>query len=209
MEFDLIAIVSVFQCGVYSQLHIEYHQVLNNINCFFFCSIYGRHSNGTADEGDDQPDDAQSLSRSASENSVALAQHEHERNNNNNNSNNNNNNSTNNDSINGYVTVIFLITDRCYGYRSAQQRIHHKYIFYTIRNFARSSASPESGLGTSHTSLHGSGQESSNEQMLSDDVYYELDPLEPLGVCKALYAFAGMFKFRYFGSLTNHETFYL
>lgn len=57
----------------------------------------------------------------------------------------------------------------------------------------RSSASPESGLGTSRTSLHGSGQESTNEQMLSEDVYYELDPLEPLGLCKALYAFAGIY----------------
>lgn len=99
-----------------------------------------RHSNGCADDaGEDHPDDGQSLSRSASENSVA----QHER----------NNNSTNNESING------------------------------------SSASPESGLGTSHTSLHGSGQEGTNEQLLNEDMYYEVEPLQPLGICKALYAF--------------------
>lgn len=54
-----------------------------------------------------------------------------------------------------------------------------------------SSASPESGLGTSHTSLHGSGQESTNEQMINDEMYYEVEPLQPLGICKALYAFDG------------------
>lgn len=54
----------------------------------------------------------------------------------------------------------------------------------------RSSASPESGLGTSHTSLHGSGQET-NEQLLNEDMYYEVEPLQPLGICKALYAFDG------------------
>ncbi|XP_031620569.1 formin-binding protein 1-like [Contarinia nasturtii] len=90
-----------------------------------------RHSNGCNDDGEDQPDDGQSLSRSASENSVAQ----------------------NNESING------------------------------------SSASPESGLGTSHTSLHGSGQEGTNEQIINDDMYYEVEPLQPLGICKALYAF--------------------
>lgn len=53
-----------------------------------------------------------------------------------------------------------------------------------------SSASPESGLGTSHTSLPGSGQGSANEQQ-NDDVYYEAEPLQPLGTCKALYPFDG------------------
>lgn len=45
-------------------------------------------------------------------------------------------------------------------------------------------------MGTSHTSLHGSGQET-NEQMLNEDMYYEVEPLQPLGICKALYAFDG------------------
>ncbi|XP_058119769.1 formin-binding protein 1-like isoform X1 [Anopheles coustani] len=49
-----------------------------------------------------------------------------------------------------------------------------------------SSASPESGLGTSHTSLPGSGQGSTNEQPLNDE-YYDAD--QPLGTCRALYPF--------------------
>ncbi|XP_055620883.1 formin-binding protein 1-like isoform X2 [Toxorhynchites rutilus septentrionalis] len=52
-----------------------------------------------------------------------------------------------------------------------------------------SSASPESGLGTSHTSLPGSGQGSTNEQPINDEMYYEADALQPLGTCKALYPF--------------------
>lgn len=59
------------------------------ISLFYLCTKNSRHSNGCNDDGEDQPDDGQSLSRSASENSVA----QHER---------NNNNSTNNESINGY-----------------------------------------------------------------------------------------------------------
>lgn len=53
-----------------------------------------------------------------------------------------------------------------------------------------SSISPESGLGTSHSSLPGSGQDSSNDQRVHDDIY---DPeiLQPLGTCKALYPFDG------------------
>ncbi|XP_055620884.1 formin-binding protein 1-like isoform X3 [Toxorhynchites rutilus septentrionalis] len=51
------------------------------------------------------------------------------------------------------------------------------------------SASPESGLGTSHTSLPGSGQGSTNEQPINDEMYYEADALQPLGTCKALYPF--------------------
>lgn len=49
-----------------------------------------------------------------------------------------------------------------------------------------SSASPESGLGTSHTSLPGSGQGSTNEQPINDE-YYDAD--QPLGTCRALYPF--------------------
>ncbi|XP_050098344.1 formin-binding protein 1-like isoform X5 [Anopheles aquasalis] len=49
-----------------------------------------------------------------------------------------------------------------------------------------SSASPESGLGTSHTSLPGSGHGSTNEQQMNDE-YYEADT--PLGTCRALYPF--------------------
>lgn len=53
-----------------------------------------------------------------------------------------------------------------------------------------SSASPESGLGTSHSSLPGSGHGSTNEQQINDEIY---DPeiLQPLGTCKALYPFDG------------------
>ncbi|XP_049544870.1 formin-binding protein 1-like isoform X4 [Anopheles darlingi] len=49
-----------------------------------------------------------------------------------------------------------------------------------------SSASPESGLGTSHTSLPGSGHGSTNEQPMNDE-YYEAET--PLGTCRALYPF--------------------
>nr|XP_017028366.1 formin-binding protein 1-like isoform X3 [Drosophila kikkawai] len=100
-----------------------------------------RHSNGSADDhhedGDDQPDDAGSLSRSGSEDNVAQIQNGH----------NNNNNG--------------------------------------------SSASPESGLGTSHTSLPGSGQGSANENAIGEDTYYEteVETLNPLGTCRALYPF--------------------
>ncbi|XP_037719274.1 formin-binding protein 1-like isoform X6 [Drosophila subpulchrella] len=100
-----------------------------------------RHSNGSADDhhddGDDQPDDAGSLSRSDSEDNVAQIQNGH----------NNNNNG--------------------------------------------SSASPESGLGTSHTSLPGSGQGSANENAIGEDTYYEteVETLNPLGTCRALYPF--------------------
>ncbi|CAD7083141.1 unnamed protein product [Hermetia illucens] len=52
-----------------------------------------------------------------------------------------------------------------------------------------SSASPESGLGTSHTSLPGSGQGSANENAMIDDTYYEAEALQPLGTCRALYPF--------------------
>lgn len=133
-----------------------------------------RHSNGCTDDGEDQPDDGRSLSRSASENSVA----QHER----------NNNSTNNESINGYAFHIhelkcLTISNKISTLKSSQNIL--------IQNIHRSSASPESGLGTSHTSLHGSGQENTNEQLLNEDMYYEVEPLQPLGICKALYAFDG------------------
>ncbi|XP_037719279.1 formin-binding protein 1-like isoform X11 [Drosophila subpulchrella] len=54
-----------------------------------------------------------------------------------------------------------------------------------------SSASPESGLGTSHTSLPGSGQGSANENAIGEDTYYEteVETLNPLGTCRALYPF--------------------
>jgi len=56
-----------------------------------------------------------------------------------------------------------------------------------------SSASPESGLGTSHTSLPGSGQGSANENAIGEDTYYEteVETLNPLGTCRALYPFEG------------------
>ncbi|XP_035788670.1 formin-binding protein 1-like isoform X3 [Anopheles albimanus] len=53
-------------------------------------------------------------------------------------------------------------------------------------SLSSSSASPESGLGTSHTSLPGSGHGSTNEQQMNDE-YYEADT--PLGTCRALYPF--------------------
>lgn len=53
-----------------------------------------------------------------------------------------------------------------------------------------SSASPESGLGTSHTSLPGSGPGSASEQQ-NEEMYYEPEPLQPLCICKALYPFDG------------------
>lgn len=53
-----------------------------------------------------------------------------------------------------------------------------------------SSASPESGLGTSHTSLPGSGQGSAHENTNDD---YEPEALQPLGTCRALYPFDGEF----------------
>uniref|UniRef100_W8BTZ4 Formin-binding protein 1-like n=2 Tax=Ceratitis capitata TaxID=7213 RepID=W8BTZ4_CERCA len=54
-----------------------------------------------------------------------------------------------------------------------------------------SSASPESGLGTSHTSLPGSGQGSANENAIGEDGYddTEIEVLQPLGTCRALYPF--------------------
>ncbi|XP_055913359.1 formin-binding protein 1-like isoform X2 [Eupeodes corollae] len=99
-----------------------------------------RHSNGSTednnDDGEDQHDDAGSLSRSDSEENVAQIQNGH----------NNNNNG---------------------------------------------SASPESGLGTSHTSLPGSGQGSANENAIGEDAYFEneAEALQPLGTCRALYPF--------------------
>ncbi|XP_058836113.1 formin-binding protein 1-like isoform X14 [Topomyia yanbarensis] len=56
-------------------------------------------------------------------------------------------------------------------------------------SLSSSSASPESGLGTSHTSLPGSGQGSTTDQPINDEMYYEADALQPLGTCKALYPF--------------------
>ncbi|KAM8710486.1 hypothetical protein ACLKA7_017153 [Drosophila subpalustris] len=54
-----------------------------------------------------------------------------------------------------------------------------------------SSASPESGLGTSHTSLPGSGQGSANENAIGEEACYETEvELSPsIGTCRALYPF--------------------
>lgn len=91
-----------------------------------------RHSNdsGENDDGEDHPDDGPSLSRSASENSVAQAQNEK----------NNNESGT--------------------------------------------SASP-----MSHTSLPESNKDSAVEGTSSEEVYYEVEPLQPIGSCRALYPF--------------------
>lgn len=58
-------------------------------------------------------------------------------------------------------------------------------------SLSSSSASPESGLGTSHTSLPGSGQGSANENAIGEDTYFEneAESLQPLGTCRALYPF--------------------
>lgn len=59
----------------------------------------------------------------------------------------------------------------------------------SVRSNCSSSASPESGLGTSHTSLPGSG--GANDAANTEEMYYEAEPLQPLGTCKALYTFEG------------------
>ncbi|XP_064546096.1 formin-binding protein 1-like isoform X5 [Drosophila montana] len=58
-------------------------------------------------------------------------------------------------------------------------------------SLSSSSASPESGLGTSHTSLPGSGQGSANENATGEETSYEteVELLQPLGTCRALYPF--------------------
>lgn len=92
-----------------------------------------RQSNdsGENDDGEDQPDEGRSLSRSASENSVAQ-QTQNERNN----------------------------------------------------NESGTSASP-----MSHTSLPESVKDSTIEGTSSEEVYYEAEPLQPIGTCRALYPF--------------------
>ncbi|KAL9901935.1 formin-binding protein 1-like Cip4 isoform 1-T1 [Glossina fuscipes fuscipes] len=111
-----------------------------------------RHSNGSTEDnnedGDDQPDDGGSLSRSDSEDNVAQIQNGH----------NNNNN----------------------GVSLSKTHLNNS-----------SSASPESGLGTSHTSLPGSGQGSAHDNAMGEDAYYEteMELLQPLGTCRALYPF--------------------
>lgn len=64
-------------------------------------------------------------------------------------------------------------------------------VLYLFDHIFSSSASPESGLGTSHTSLPGSGQGSANDQVMNEEMYYEAELLQPLGTCKALYPFDG------------------
>lgn len=66
--------------------------------------------------------------------------------------------------------------------------LYKKIILFSLK--FSSSASPESGLGTSHTSLPGSGQGSANDQ---NEEYFEVEPIQPLGSCKALYPFEGLF----------------
>lgn len=60
----------------------------------------------------------------------------------------------------------------------------NEFVLYSI---CSSSASPESGLGTSHTSLPGSMQVNDHG---NDE--FENEPLQPLGSCRALYPFDGM-----------------
>lgn len=67
-------------------------------------------------------------------------------------------------------------------------KLYQRFAFF---DHCSSSASPESGLGTSHTSLPGSGQGSTNDQPINDEMYYEAEALPPLGTCKALYPFDG------------------
>jgi hypothetical protein len=78
-------------------------------------------------------------------------------------------------------------------YRSISPAVVRVLIFYSLvsHQFFSSSASPESGLGTSHTSLPGSGHGSTNEQQ--NEEFYDPEPLQPLGTCKALYPFDGEF----------------
>uniref|UniRef100_A0A6M2DP59 Putative cdc42-interacting protein cip4 n=1 Tax=Xenopsylla cheopis TaxID=163159 RepID=A0A6M2DP59_XENCH len=53
-----------------------------------------------------------------------------------------------------------------------------------------SSASPESGLGTSHSSLPGpTSADADAVDAANDETYYEADTLQPLGSCRALYPF--------------------
>lgn len=56
--------------------------------------------------------------------------------------------------------------------------------FTTLLVCASCSDSPESGLGTSHTSLPDSDDAQQTE-------YYDVELLPPLGTCKALYPFEG------------------
>lgn len=63
----------------------------------------------------------------------------------------------------------------------------------------RSSGSPESGLGTSHNSL-GTGaatiampEDSGIADASDENEFYTEEPLQPLGTCKALYPFEGIF----------------
>lgn len=62
------------------------------------------------------------------------------------------------------------------------------------------SNSPESGLGTSHTSLPGADSDPDQYDGHGGDPeseYYEADVLAPMGTCKALYPFEGIFFFGY------------
>lgn len=76
---------------------------------------------------------------------------------------------------------VFLLI--CYRFDSLISKLICVFFVY-----CSSSASPESGLGTSHTSLPGSGQGSAHENPNDD---YEPEVLQPLGTCIALYPFDG------------------
>lgn len=168
-----------------------------------YIHFHCRHSNDSneQEEGEEQADDGGSLSRSASESSLSRAQ-----------------NGRVNGNINGYkifllitrVPVVGMVIVRvsvC-GFCSCPlqywpwiDRVFHGVDqFYLIREWVltfekkhlinySSSASPESGLGTSHTSLPGSG--GVNDPAISEEMYYEAEPLQPMGTCKALYTFEG------------------
>lgn len=66
----------------------------------------------------------------------------------------------------------------------------------------RTGGSPESGLGTSHNSLGAGASNGGNAlgggdfetgEGVDDNDYYDVEPLQPLGTCKALYPFEGIY----------------
>lgn len=96
------------------------------------------------------------------------------------------------------ASLILTFTDssfilECFFILFAVQKSWHWSNQNNFFDSSSSSASPESGLGTSHSSLPGSGQGSTNDQHINDDMYYDTEPIQPLGTCKALYPFDGEF----------------
>lgn len=53
------------------------------------------------------------------------------------------------------------------------------------------SNSPESGLGTSHTSLPGADSDPDQYDGQTENEYYEAESLPTIGTCRALYPFEG------------------